>query len=184
MGFFSKLFARSSGQRSSLPKATADEFGHVLQNAAMDIASSIDRALTSLDAFKAQPEIHYSRTFTVEVMIYAMAPLDFILTSGFSKQPPSTASRVRAGMHRALIETLLREAPGGRTEEQWQRYITDRFDRYTLAFDSGYVRGVGGLAATAIGVPTHPLTQMALYETFLTAVESYPRVINAVNIVD
>ena len=184
MGFFSKLFARSSGQRSSLPKATADEFGHVLQNAAMDIASSIDRALTSLDAFKAQPEIHYSRTFTVEVMIYAMAPLDFILTTGLTKLPPATASRVRAGMHRALIETLLREAPGSRTEEQWLRHITDRFDRYCFVFGSGDIFGVGGLAATAIGVPTHPLTQMALHDSFLNAVEIYPSLINAANIVD
>lgn len=150
----------------------------------MDIATSIDRTLTSLDAFKDHPETHYSRTFTVEVMIYAMAPLDFILTSGFSKQPPSTASRVRAGMHRALIETLLREAPGSRTEEQWLRHITDRLDRYCFVFGSGDINGVGGLAATAIGVPTHPLTQMALYELFLNALKSYPSLINAANIVD
>ncbi len=184
MGFFSRLFARSSRQRSSLPKATADEYGRVLHNAAMDIASSIDRKLTSLDAFKVQPETHYSQTFTVEVMIYAMAPLDFALTTGLTKLSPATASRLRTGMHRALIETLLREDPGGRTEEQWRHHIVDRFERYTFAFGSGDIFALAKLATTALGLPRHAMTQMALHESFLKSVESYRSLIDAANIVD
>jgi len=87
-------------------------------------------------------------------------------------------------MHRALIEILRREPYGTRTEEQWQRHITERFDRYAFAFGSGDVFGLGTLAATALGLPTHPLTQMVLHESFLNALESYPSLINAANIVD
>ena len=175
MGFFSRLFAGSSGGRS----ATADQFARVLHNAAVKIADSIHRNLASLGALQGQPPINYSS----ELMIYALAPLDFILTSGLSKHPPATVSRLRAAMHRDLIEVLLRQ-PAVRTEEQWRSHITERFDRYSFAFGSGDVSGLVTLAATALGLRPHALTEMALHESFLATLENYPDVINAANIVD
>ena len=150
----------------------------------MDIASSIDRQLTRFNAFEGQPGIHYSRTFTTELMIYSTAPLDFILTSGLTKLPSAKASRLRTGMHRALIEILLQESSGSRTEEQWKRHITDRFDRYAFTFGSGDIFGLAKLATTALGLPKRAMTQMALHESFLTSVESYRGLIDAANVVD
>ncbi len=93
-------------------------------------------------------------------------------------------STLSGQLHRALIETLLQRSPGTRTEEQWQHYLTDRFDRYSFAFGSGDVSGLVTLAATALGLRPHPLTEMALHESFLATLENYPDVINAANIVD
>jgi hypothetical protein len=162
-------------------KVTAREMGQALLESALESVRMVDESLARHGMFERHAEVRHSGRYTAELLLFAVAPMDYMLTD----MSESWAPRVRAAMREALVDRILGEPESQPQSRSWWRVaMTDRLGRYGSAARVGDLTGVGDSALEALGLHRDLIAEATLVTAFIGALNAWSEVIEACEIVD